>query len=77
LQKRGKTGFLNGLDCSATRIAEMLEHVCQFRLQRNLTVAPSIVSALDPVKEAKVKARHTLTAVMIGLTDDILSDVTL
>jgi hypothetical protein len=68
-----ETGSLTGLDCSATRLREILEHILPISSATQTDAAQSIVSARGPARKAKVRARHALTAAIIGLTPTIFS----
>src|SRR5690349_5985215 len=68
-----ETGSLTGLDCSAARLREILEHILPISPATQTDAAQSIVSARGPARKAKVRARHPLTAAIIGLTPTIFS----
>src|SRR5262245_18767769 len=73
LCENAAAGSLTGLDCGATKLGKVLEHILPISSATETDAAPRIVSARDSARKAKVRAHHALTAAIIGLTPNIFS----
>jgi hypothetical protein len=71
--RKCESGSLTGLDCSATKLRKVCEHIFPISPATQPDAGPGIVIAQGPARRAKVRAHHALTAAIIGLTPKIFS----